>query len=156
MDKGQDKEAYEDAIGRTEEIKENIKTMGTRSAWLLGLLIVIIIALASFLFRSYNLPFSTQNANELFILIRTAATILLLFYIAITLFYMWWLIVSKFGKLTHETRDIHKLEKNIETNTDILNKLIYNFRTLIFSVTVSIPTAFFVVAPAFLHFFASP
>ncbi len=155
MDKNQNKEAYEDAIGRTEEVKENIKTIGTRSAWLLGLLIVIIIALASFLFRSYNLPFPEQNTNELFILIRTAATILLLFYIASTLFYMWRLIVPKFGKLTHETRDIQELEKNIETNTDIQNKLIHNFRTLIFSITISIPTAF-IVASAFLRLFVSP
>ncbi len=123
-------------IACMEEIKDDMKTIGTRATWLLGILVLAILGLASFLSKDYGLEIEA---------VRTIAKILCGFYLVISLAYMPLLIVPKFGKRIYEIIGTKDIQKNIEVNLEILDKHYKHFKSLVSLVTISALTFFVIV-----------
>ncbi len=138
----QDKRAYDDFIALIEELRDDIKTVGTRSTWLLGILVVITLTLASFIFRSYGtLPLEIKT-NATFLLLRDMAEALCIIYFGLVLFYIRLLIVPIFEEPIYEPRNIEELKEKIKWNAARLKKLVKQFRTLVFLFMSSVPASF--------------
>ncbi len=139
----EDKNAYEELTTLIEEVRDDIKTVGTRSTWLLGLLIVIILALASFIFRSYGaLPLEIKT-NEIFLLLREASQGLCYIYLALLFIYIRPLIVPIFEKPNYELKDIEELREKLQWNVLRLEKLTRQFKTLASLFMASVPASLF-------------
>ena len=138
----QDKRAYDDFIALIEELRDDIKTVGTRSTWLLGILVVITLTLASFIFRSYGtLPLEIKT-NTTFLLLRDMAEALCIIYFGLVLFYIRLLIVPIFEEPIYKPRNIEELKEKIKWNAARLKKLVKQFRTLVFLFMSSVPASF--------------
>ena len=137
--KGEDKATCcccDPAIIRMQEIRDEIKIIGTRSTWLLGLLVVIVLALAGFALKD----FGTEQVA--FILaMKTTATILLLIYSGAIVTYTPKLIAPNFGKPMHGTT---------EPSDVILDKLNGHFNSLISAFTLPLFCAPYVFLASFL------
>ena len=110
------------ATARMQEIKDEIKVIGTRATWLLGILVITIFALANFLF---------QNSNEYLIIFSSAwwaklvIAFFFIYYLTITAVYMRPLIVSNFKKPTYETdeEELKKILNGLNSNLKALSSL---------------------------------
>ncbi len=131
MKNGQDKDAN-DAVS-VKEIKENIKTIATLATWLLGLLIGLLVILASFIFKSYGMPLPEYEGNTFFIISRFIAVILFSFYLTITPVYMWRLIVPNFEKT---------MGKDLKSCAKVLAELTRHFKMFVFLFLASVPASF--------------
>ncbi len=110
------------ANARMQEMKDEIKTIGTRATWLLGILVITIFALANFLF---------QDLNEYLIMFSPAwwaklvIAFFFIYYLTITAVYMRPLIVSNFKKPTYETNEeeLKKILNGLNSNLKALSSL---------------------------------
>ncbi len=135
------------AIARLEEIKDDIKTISTRATWMLGVLVLIILGLASFVSKDFGFEIQT---NSLFWMIWVAAAILCIAYFMVLLIYIPLLIWPNFGIPIHKISGDKELQKSIELNDDILDKLIKNLKALI-SLFVGLPFLCLGLAASFTY-----
>ncbi len=131
----------DDLIDRLEEIKDDIKTIGTRSTWLLGVLVLVLLGLANLLSKDTGVEIE---------LIRDIAAALCLIYLTLLLFYIPLLIMLNFGEPTYGTRDDKKLQESIEENSKLFNRLNRRFNSLIY-LTI-IPAFISLLAIGFWYF----
>ena len=132
----------DDLIDRLVEIKDDIKTIGIRSTWLLGVLVLVTLGLANFSF--------TDSGIEGLGVIKRITTTLCLAYSILLLFYIPLLIMINFGKPIYGTRDDKTLKESIGENTILFNKLNRRFNSLIY-LTI-IPAIISLVATGFWYF----
>ena len=110
-----------------DRIHDDIKTIGNRATWLLGFMIVILLALAGVIFASFGMPPPESVRTDFFLLARNFAAALFTFYLVITPVYMWRLIVP-----------------NLETPSAItLRRLARRLKTLILLFIIAVPASFF-------------
>ena len=142
MQKGEDKNvcASDYVIACMNKIDNDIKTVGTRASWLLGFVIVIVLALLSFLFSNFDS--GTEVVGSIDWLIWHTAGILCPIYLVILLAHIWPLITPNFGKMDYELLSISEIRKNIKTNAEIFERLNKRFRTLVILFIVSVPASF--------------
>ncbi len=112
-----------------EEIEENIKIIGIRSTWMLGFLIVIILALANYLSNNLSLNLEIESLAWF---ARVTVLILCSLYLLMLLAYIWPLIVPNFK----------------EHNAQVLEKLDKRFKSLIFLFIVAIPASMLIASAA--------
>ena len=110
----------DDLISRLEEIQNKIEVIGARATWLLGTLVLVVLALASFL--------SGGVEPEI---VRETAAGLCLVYVALLLVYIPLLILPNFGEPIYGTREDAVLQKNIGVNGKLLKKLHNRFNVLV-------------------------
>lgn len=133
-----------------QEIKEAKKLIGTRSTWLLGLLVVIILALASVILKGLE----TKSEIGSFAWVLWVTLICLGgCYFALLLIYIRPLIAVNFEELTDEAYKAKSQKEKNELNAKKLEKLVNTFNSLIFLVIFS-TLASFVLAFALAYFFA--
>ena len=106
-----------------DKIDENIKTIGTRSTWMLGFLIVIILAFANYLSKYIGVE---VEVGSLIWFINRTVTTLCFIYLLMLLAYIWPLIVPNIK----------------EQNAKVLEKLDKRFKSLIFLFIAAVPTSF--------------
>ncbi len=138
----EDKRAYDDAVALIDDVRDDIKTIGTRSTWLLGLLVVVILALASFILRSYGTLPPEIKTNSTFLLLRDVAESLCVIYLALFLAYIRPLIVPDFEEPIYGSRNIEELRENMKWNVIRFKKLLKQFRMLVFLLMASVPASF--------------
>ncbi len=110
----------------SEVINDGIKTIATRSTWMLGVLTLIILGLASFVFQYIG---TDLEAGSLLWTAWVIAAILCFFYVILLLAYIQPLIVADFKDLVNES------------STERLKKLVNHFRRLVFLFVVLAPTS---------------
>lgn len=114
-------------ILRMEEIKTDKNTISTRSTWLLGIIVLIVLALASFLANDAG-----SEVDGLAWVIRVNARTLCLAYSLIFLVYISLLIIPDFGNPIYEEYDEEELQECKKQNLENLEKLHRHFKTLVF------------------------
>ena len=124
----------DETIASLEEIKDDMKTIGTRATWLLGILVLAILGFANFLFSDSSLA---PEVGSLAFVIRATVMFLCGFYLIILLVYIPLLIVPKFGKRIHKIVGTKDIQKSIEVNTKLLDKLHKQLRSLVSLVIIS-------------------
>ena len=129
MKENKGKSAEERDVERLEEIKDDIKTIGIRSTWMLGILVIIVLGLTNFISKESIVQ---MDAGSLIRMIWISATILAATYTVLLLIYIPLLIMPNFGKPIHENYEMNHLQKSIKQNAEILNRLNKYFRTLIY------------------------
>ena len=87
---------------RMQKIDDNIKSIYTRATWLLGILVVVVLALASFLLENINEPLELYSPAWV---IRAVAVFLFIYYLTIIAIYTRTLIVPNFKKPTYKTNE---------------------------------------------------
>ena len=110
-----------------ENINKGIRDIATRSTWMLGVLVIIIIGLASFIFKDSN---AELQVGSFYWVMWVTAGVSCLFYLALLLFHIQPLVVPNFEDYTDES------------NADRLKELINTFKTLIFLFVISVPSSF--------------
>ncbi len=140
---------YDNAVARMQQIDDDIKIIGTRSTWLLGLLTIIVLAFANLLFRNLNfLP--EQDIGIIALLIKIVIVTIPFFCLTIIAIYTRRLIAPNFGipahnepenLMTRETfqhdiklikiLEIETLQDRINANVDRFSKLARIFNRLI-------------------------
>ncbi len=110
-----------------ENINKGIRNIATRATWMLGVLVLIIIGLASFIFKDSN---AELQVGSFYWIMWVTAGVACLFYLALLLFHIQPLVVPKFEDYIDES------------NADRLRKLINTFKTLIFLFVISVPSSF--------------
>ncbi len=110
-----------------ENINKGIRDIATRSTWMLGVLVLIIIGLASFIFKDSN---AELQIGSFYWVMWVTAGVSCLFYLALLLIYIQSLIVPNFKDYTDES------------NPDRLRDLINTFKSLIFLFVISVPSSF--------------
>ena len=123
---------------RAEKIDEAIKAIRTRATWMLGILVAIIISLASFIFRDFD---GGLEVGSLYWAAWHTAIISSLFYLSILVVYMYLLIAPDYNDLIDEPQGSMSLQEQTEQNAQILKELVTNFRRLIFLFVISVPTS---------------
>ncbi len=101
------------------ELKDDIKSIYTRSTWLLGILIVVILALASFLFLPPEIQIQKYTAAKIGI------TYLFAYYLAIVSVYMRIMIIPNFKKPDYKLN-----EKELKEKLDRLSRNLNALATL--------------------------
>ena len=127
---------------RLQEIKDNITIIGNRASWMLGVLVLISLGLASFIFGDSPIN-SAVDKNSLAWAIKVMARSLFGFYLLITAYYTWRLIVPNFGLPIHENRDDEDLQETIKLNAELSTKLANSLTTLIVLFIAAVPFSFF-------------
>ncbi len=112
-----------------EVINDGIKTIATRATWMLGVLTLIILGLASFVFQYIGTDL--EIGSTLWAIWITAG-ILCFFYVILLLAYIKPLIVPKFKDLIDES------------DAERLKKLVNHFNTLVFLFIALAPTSLFI------------
>ncbi len=137
----------ENSVARLEEIKDDMKTIGTRATWLLGVVVVAILGLANFLSKDVGVDI---HSDGLAWIIRATAKILFLTYLVILLVYIRRLIAPKFGKPIFETNEKFELQENIKQNLKIFESLNKRLNMLISLIIFSVPASFAVAVVWYL------
>ncbi len=154
MKKGEDKNiccGCDCNSARLQEIKDDIKTIGTRASWMLGVLVLISLGLASFIFGDSVIN-SAQDKSSLAWAIKIMARTLFISYLLIIAYYTWRLIVPNFGLPIYESRDDEDLQEVIKSNAKLSVKLANNLRALILLFILAVPFSFAFTASAFRYF----
>ncbi len=126
----------DDFIFRLEEIKDDMKTIGIRATWMLGVLVLFILGLTNVLFKVFDVQ--SEVGSFAGVLWVTAGS-LCGYYLLLLLVYIPLLILPNFGQPIFGTREVKVLKKNIEQNPKILQSLRKHFKTLIYLFIISIP-----------------
>ena len=148
---------YDYALYRMEEIKNDIKIIGTRAAWLLGILVVIVLALASFIFKDFDLAYIlSTDINNSDHFIKLFAIYLFISYFGLIIIYIPRILPegvevptdNEFENVMRSSKNakIAELQKRIKENADKLHSLNQKFNTLIL---------FFVSSPFYALIFAT-
>ncbi len=124
---------------RKAEINDAIKTIGTRSTWMLGVLVVIILALASFIFSDIA---AEAPAGSFYQMAWTTASTLCIIHLALLLYYIQPLVVPNFDELLEELEGDKVSQETINQSANRLRKLGKNFKRFIFLFVVSVPACF--------------
>ncbi len=132
----------DEAIASLEEIKDDIKTIGTRATWLLGTLVLALLGFANFL---SNDAIFTAEVGSLAFVIWATTIILCIYYLALLLIYIPLLIVPKFGKHIYKIVGTKDIQKSIEENTELLDKLQKHIKSLVFLIIISVIASMLVV-----------
>ncbi len=154
MKKGEDKNiccGQDLDFARLQEIKDDIKTIGTRASWMLGVLVLISLGLASFIFGDSVIN-SAQDKSSLAWVIKIMARTLFLSYAIIIAYYTWRLIVPNFGLPIYKNRGDEDLQEVIKSNAELSAKLANNLKTLILLFIMAVPLSFAFTASAFRYF----
>lgn len=113
---------YDPVAIRRQEIRDDIKSINTRSAWLLGLSVVILLGLGGFLFGNAG---TTKEEISLFDhSIRFIAKVLFYIYLSAVAIYM-----RPLMKINLKSPDNKKTEEELQKT---LYELISRFNTLVF------------------------
>ncbi len=153
-DKEQIKFNYDHSVYLLGEIKSDMKIINTRSIWLLGILALITLGLADFLFRDFGTPTNiVGNIDDRFIKVYSA--LLLIHDFALIIIFipklLWGIEVprhneySKVGSF-NEIAETEKLLTEIQKNAKKLYNIDTQFKILIFLFTTS---------PAYLYAIAA-
>ncbi len=126
----------DDFISRLEEIKDDMKTIGVRATWMLGVLVLFILGLTNVLFKVFDVQLEVGSFAR--VLWATAGS-LCGYYLLLLLVYIPLLILPNFGEPIFGTREDKVLQKNIGQNSKILQSLYKHFKTLIYLFILSIP-----------------
>ncbi len=119
---------------RLEEIKDDIKTIGTRSTWMLGVLVIVILGTANLLTEDLGLQIGSLTWT-----IVQSAKVLCVLYLVILLAYIPLLIMPNFGKPIYEDIEENELKQNIKLNDEILERLKKRFKSLIYLLVSLVP-----------------
>ncbi len=132
MEKGRNKTdfVHDDYVARLEEIKDDIKTIGTRSTWLLGLLVVIVLAISGFIFADLELSIDAIKTNPVVTLIKAIGAAILFFYLAVIAFYTKLLMKINFGMSIYEPEKIIEEETPEEIKKYKIQKIKFNNKRL--------------------------
>lgn len=135
----------EGAIDRLKEIKNDAKAIRESSTWLLGIIVIIILALANFIANNTGI-----EAGETSLVISLIARTTCFLYLAILLFYIPLLIIPKFGNPIHLPYEVDEMQNVVNENAQILERLNKHFQTLV-NLFIALPlTALAVIGIAYL------
>ncbi len=121
---------------RAEKIDEAIKAISTRATWMLGILVAIIIALASFIFVDFD---RELKVGSLYWAAWHTAITLNLFYLSILVVYLHLLIAPDYDDLIDESYGEKSLQEQNKQNAEVLREISKNFKRLIFLIVISVP-----------------
>ena len=116
-----------DSDATKENINKGIRNIATRATWMLGVLVLIILGLASFIFKDID---AELQVGSLYWIIWHTAIFTCIIHLALLLFYIRQLIVPNFDDYLNES------------NAKRLTKLIKTFKSLIILFISSVPAAF--------------
>ncbi len=136
--KVESKNANHETVIHREEINDAIKIIGARATWMLGILVVIILGVASFIFSDIATEAPTDSFYRL---AWVTAIILCAAHLALLLYYIQPLVVPNFNELFKGYQGDKYSQKSINKSADRLEKLAKNFKILIFLFVVSVPAS---------------
>ncbi len=136
--KAEGKNAKDDAAIRKQEINDAIKTIGTRATWMLGILVVIILGVASYIFSDIGVE---APAGSFYRLAWVTGIVLCLIHLALLLYYIQPLVVPNFNELFKGHQGGMFSQESLDKSAERLEKLVKNFKRLIFLFVVSVPAS---------------
>ncbi len=125
---------------RKQEIRDDIETIGRHATWLLGILTVIIIALASFIFK--NLDIELETANKLTWVMWHTAIFVCGIYSGLLLYYMYRLVAPNFDISPAEDKEYEGIQEKIIQDAMKLKTLSKRFKTFLYLFVASAPVSF--------------
>ena len=133
-----DTTSYDKACVRKQELRDDIETIGTRATWLLGILVLLIIALASFVFQ--YLDVELEKGSFIWVVWSTSATVCV-YYLALLFYYVYLLVAPNFDGVPKQSTECEEVEEKIRQDAIRLNKLAKQFKTFLYLFVASAPTA---------------
>ncbi len=132
---------YEKAVIRKQELRDDIENISRHATWMLGILTLLIIALASFIFK--DLEIELEAGNKLTWVMWYTAVMTCIIYFFLLLYYIYRLISPNFDESDEELLEYADIWKKIKWEAARLRTLTKQFRTLLYLFIASAPTAFF-------------
>ncbi len=120
------------------EINDAIKAIRTNATWMLGILVALILGLASFISRDFG---GELEIGSITWSIWIAAVCLCGFYVILLVAYIYPLIAPNYNELIKRTEGARPSQESINQSAKKLIKLVKNFKALIFLFVISVPTS---------------
>ncbi len=133
-----DKAKLENAAIRKQEIRDDIETIGRHATWMLGILVLLIIALASFIFKYLGVELET---GSIIWVVWHVAIFVCGIYSSLLLYYIRQLIAPDFDESPKESQEYEEVQGKVKQNAIRLSKLAKKFNTLLSLFVASAPTA---------------
>ena len=131
---------YEKAVIRKQELRDDIETIGRYATWMLGILTLLIIALASFIFKYIDVEL---EAGSLIWVIWYTAVLICIIYFSLLLYYIYRLVSPDFDESDEESLEYAEVREKIRKDAIRLKTLSQRFRTFLYSFIASAPFALF-------------
>ncbi len=132
------KNANDDLAILNEEINDAIKTIRANATWMLGILVALILGLASFISRDFG---GELEIGSIIWFIWITAVSLCLFYIILLVAYIYPLIAPNYDGLIERSKGAKPNQESINESAERLSGLVKNFKRLIFLFVISVPTS---------------